>query len=231
MSFHFFSGPRKRDARLEKVVVVNGNKLSLIRGELYSLRRSAISQVKNIDLFGTSWDSKFLDRLKILLKATGLAVISGRTPVFSGLRGWFKSYPQWRGAIGSGYSPSSNKEKLAIMAKYKYALVIENSLDYMSEKLFDAILAGCIPIYVGPEVENYGIPSNLVVQAKPNLGSILECLESAKRLDFDLFQSHAQEYLNDPQTKLKWSRENVYKRILELVLERPQPMNPTPYNN
>jgi hypothetical protein len=69
-------------------------------------------------------------------------------------------------------------------------------------------------------VESYGIPKNLVVQAKPNLDSILESLDQAKSLDFDSFQFQVRKYLSDDGTKLKWSRENVYKRILEIILER-----------
>ncbi len=216
---HWNSG--QEDLRLDKVVIVNGNKLSLIEGELYGLRRDAISRLEALDLFGTSWDMGIFARLVTVAKAAGLAVVNGRFPRFSGLKGWFKSYPQWKGPIGSGYSPNSNEEKLAIMSKYKYALVIENSIDYMSEKLFDAFFAGCIPIYVGPDVENYGIPSNLVVQATPSIRSIMESIEQAKGLDLDSFQLQVREYLTDDATRLKWNRENVYKRILDLILERP----------
>ncbi|MDO8641773.1 MAG: glycosyltransferase family 10 [Nitrosarchaeum sp.] len=42
--------------------------------------------------------------------------------------------------------------KLAVMSDYTFAFAIENQLDlgHVTEKPFDAIAAGCIPVYLGP---------------------------------------------------------------------------------
>lgn len=53
--------------------------------------------------------------------------------------------------------------------KYKYALVIENELQrgYVSEKLFLALCAGCIPIYYGaPDVERF-VDETAFIKASP----------------------------------------------------------------
>jgi hypothetical protein len=204
-------------SRFEKAVLVNGNKMSFVRGEFYSLRRRAVLDIKGLDLYGTSWDSNRLLRSKLLVKALAQALLSGRLPRLSGIRGWFKSYPQWKGSIGSGYSPSRPETKLAKMAEYKYALVIENSKDYMSEKLFDAFVAGCIPIYVGPRIENYGIPGDLVIQSEPNLIAICQGLERAKEINFLEFHKNLRAFLTSQETISKWSRKSVYKMILEAL--------------
>jgi alpha(1,3/1,4) fucosyltransferase len=195
--------------RYEKAVLINGNKLSLIKGELYSLRRKSIKSITNLDLFGTSWDSNKYSRLKILIRNFIFALISFRLPRFSGVKLWFQNYPQSKGEVDN---------KLTTMSSYKYALVIENSAEYMSEKLFDAFFAGCIPIYVGPNVEDYGIPKNIVVQAEPNLKSIKQALETAKEMNFENFQRDLRKFLSDEKTIEKWSHENVYARMLEIIL-------------
>lgn len=198
--------------RSEKVVLINGNKISLIKGELYSLRRKSIKSITNLDLFGTSWDSSKYSRLKILIRNFIFALISFRLPRFSGVKLWFQSYPESKGEVDN---------KLTTLSSYKYALVIENSAEYMSEKLFDAFFAGCIPIYVGPNVENYGIPKNIVVQAEPNLKSIEQALETAKEMNFENFQQDLRKFLSDEKTIEKWSHENVYARMLEIILGKP----------
>jgi len=48
--------------------------------------------------------------------------------------------------------------------QYKIAVVIENSADFISEKLFDSIRSGCVSVYVGPNLEKYGIPKASAIQ-------------------------------------------------------------------
>jgi hypothetical protein len=147
-----------------------------------------------------------------VIKNVIFALVSLQIPQFSGAKLWFQSYPQSKGIVN---------DKLATMSSYKYALVIENSQEYMSEKLFDAFFAGCIPIYVGPKVEDYGIPKNLVVQAQPNLKSIKQALETAKEMNFENFQQDLRKFLSNEKTIEKWSHENVYARMLEIILGKP----------
>lgn len=50
------------------------------------------------------------------------------------------------------------KNKHLLLSAYKFALVVENSLeeDYVSEKVFDAWEAGAVPLYLGaPNIEDY----------------------------------------------------------------------------
>jgi hypothetical protein len=52
--------------------------------------------------------------------------------------------------------------------------VIENSADYLSEKLIDAVISGTIPIYVGPNLNTFGLPAELAYQVNGDLSSIRE---------------------------------------------------------
>lgn len=58
--------------------------------------------------------------------------------------------------FGSGYIPVA--DKYDVLSKYKYALVIENSIfdNYWTEKLADVLLSECYPIYLGcPNIIDY----------------------------------------------------------------------------
>ena len=194
--------------RVERVVVINGNKMSFVKGELYSLRRKAIKNLKTLDLYGTQWDSKFVSRLIIALKSFAQAVLSLKLPRASGLNLWFQDYPKSKGQVD---------DKLQTMAHYKYALVIENSVEYMSEKLMEALFAGCIPIYVGPDPEEYGIPKELVIRAKPSLRSIREALLQAEVWNMNTFHAKLGEFLSSIEVRDLWDHTRVYERLLEKI--------------
>lgn len=194
--------------RDERVVVINGNKMSFIKGELYSLRRKAIKNLDNLDLYGTQWDSKFAPRLIIAIKSFAQAVLSFKLPRLSGLNLWFQDYPKSKGPVD---------DKLQTMANYKYALVIENSAEYMSEKLMEALFAGCVPIYVGPDPEKYDIPKELVIRAQPSLRSIQEALLQAQGWNMNEFHAKLGAFLGSSDVRDLWDHTRVYERLLEKI--------------
>ena len=194
--------------RDERVVAINGNKMSFIKGELYSLRRKAIKSLGNLDLFGTQWDSKFAPRLIIAFKSFAQAVLSLKLPRLSGLDLWFQDYPKSKGPVD---------DKLKTMSEYKYALVIENSAEYMSEKIMESLFAGCIPVYVGPDPEEFGIPRELVIRAQPSLLSIQEALLEAEGWNMNEFHARLGAFLGSSDVRDQWDHTRVYERLLEKI--------------
>ena len=195
--------------RAECIVLINGNKISFVKGELYSLRRKAIRSIGNLELYGTDWDSKSLPRLVIAIRSFVYAILNLQVPTLSGISLWFQNYPASNGPVG---------DKLATMSKYKYALVIENSEEYMSEKLMEALFAGCIPIYVGPDPKEHGVPNNLVIWAKPNIESIQSSLAEAFTWDFKDFHSRLKAFLYSSETRDSWDSEKVYQKMLDIIV-------------
>jgi alpha-1,3-fucosyltransferase 10 len=47
--------------------------------------------------------------------------------------------------------PAGNPNKRQLFSKYKFCVTMENSLahDYVTEKLWDGLAAGCVPVYLG----------------------------------------------------------------------------------
>ena len=45
--------------------------------------------------------------------------------------------------------------------KFKVALIVENDLNYVSEKFFEAFFSNAIIIYIGGPVQEFGIPPDL----------------------------------------------------------------------
>jgi hypothetical protein len=142
------------------------------------------------------------------LKSFAQAVLSLKLPRLSGLDLWFQDYPKSKGPVD---------DKLKTMSEYKYALVIENSAEYMSEKLMESLFAGCIPIYVGPDPEEFGIPRELVIRAQPSLLSIQEALREANRWDMNEFQTKLRAFLGSSVVRDQWDHTSVYKRLLQKI--------------
>lgn len=184
--------------------IVNANKISLIPGELYSLRRQLAQQIPGVVLFGNGWGSGLRSRLRPLLVAALMALVA-RKFRFSAFKHWFSSYPNWRG---------SSEDKQLTLSQFRTALVIENSREFLSEKLFDAWNAGCIPVYVGLEdLKSLGLPRHLVIEAEPNLPAVRRALERAASINRASYIAEVRLWLGSPACKENWSTDSFIDEL------------------
>jgi len=196
-----------RAERGDSAVLVNANKLSLNPSELYSLRRKCIKGLPFVSPYGEGWNAGFVGKMKTL------AIEIRKNPsrnVFrypANGRLWFHRWPEMEAPL----------DKSKTLSRFRYCLVIENDLNYMSEKLFDALFAGCIPIYVGPPISDYGIPDDFVIQAEPSVLSIESAYERAKMLDYQDFLRKLHTWLSHSETKRAHSSEHVLSRSMEFI--------------
>ena len=130
--------------RLNRIVVINGNHNPRgRRREQYSLRIKAMSELSNsgiVDLYGRGWD-----------------------------RWWSRAamwWPYWRnrGPLMAIYKGPC-ESKFEVLANYEFCLCFENMRmnGYITEKLFDCLYAGTIPLYLGaPDIVRYMPPEVFV---------------------------------------------------------------------
>ncbi|MFC5503408.1 hypothetical protein ACFPJ4_14260 [Lysinimonas soli] len=142
-------------------VLVNSNKISMISGSLYGLRRDVIRAFDRDDLpltlAGSNWSRRGA-RVQIEnARALAYAIVK-RERIDPG---------EWSSRLPLGGSVNNVgivADKQAVLAEHEFAVVIENSANYVSEKLFDAVMAGCVPLYVGPPLQHMGIPDDVAIQ-------------------------------------------------------------------
>lgn len=195
--------------RLTRPVIINANKLSMIKGELYSLRREVIN-ANLVDVYGPKWGSGLNHRLRTLLGETLIALFARRLPHFRALKLWFAKHPSDQGVCF---------DKHETLRGYRTAIVIENDKTYMSEKLFDAFFAQTVPIYVGPPLSNYGIPPELVITAQPNLKDIKLAIEKSLELDYESWKSELDKFLERSEIRETWEAHRVHHRLLEFIFD------------
>lgn len=193
----------------DRVALINADKLSFIAGENYSLRRQIVSY-PTVDTYGHGWDEGFRRKFGKLLLELATAIQSGRKLNFYAARNWFNPSVNWHGPV---------KSKNSTLEKYKVSIVIENSSEFMSEKLFDSLFAGCIPVYVGPPISDFGVPENLIYQCEASPKSIVREIERALNHDYDVWASEAKKFLGDAKIREKHHFEKVFFRIVREIDE------------
>lgn len=133
--------------RLNRIVVINGNHIPRsLRSELYSKRIEAMAALAKhgvVDLYGRGWD-KWWSHHSMWL------------PYWLNYRTLISIY---RGACESKYE---------VLSQYRFSLCFENmSMEgYVTEKIFDCLYAGTIPIYLGAKDIRQLIPPNAYIDSR-----------------------------------------------------------------
>lgn len=174
---------KKQKTRLKKGAIVNGNKFSGSKRSMYGLRRQVIIKSENtnysVDVYGDMWsDGKFIEiqrRIYALRKQ-----LVNRKPVdlresFSNL---FQKYQNIK-----GIDKTSDCEKLQ---NYNFSIVIENDLDYISEKIWKSIYSGAVPIYIGLHEELDPKVIDCIYIAKPSVTEIMNIIHNLNEVDLKL---------------------------------------------
>lgn len=167
--------PALSQERQSKFCLIVANKFSPIKGELYSLRKEAALRFDDIALYGRQWDLALPQKLLTAAKALVFALPNWSEMQFNSLRIFLSRNPSSNGEVG---------EKSDTYQNYKYALVIENEKDYVSEKLYDALCSACIPVYVGPKVKEIEWLDRLIFRADADLVSIESAMKKALEVDY-----------------------------------------------
>ena len=201
---------KSNSKRMNKWVMVQSKKFSFAENELYFLRNEMIKNLhEEIDLWGFGWEEK---TSRILLKTFISDKSFNFVKLFDDLKFNHKIPINYRGI---------SDNKIQTMSNYRYSLVIENSIDYVSEKLIDAIIAGTIPVYVGANLEDFRIPNNIAVRSNPTVYDIHQAMHEVMN-DIQLQERILQAGLDFLKSKEFSSMINVdvFKRLGETLNDR-----------
>ncbi len=173
LSDHFY------DAKDNFLILLNANmRPHSLKNELYGERLKAIkywSNVSGFDLYGFDWDK--LPRHILYFH--------------------YKKYVDraWRGRAG---------DKIEVLCRYKFAICYENAsyAGYVSEKIYDCMAAGTIPIYLGaPDIETI-VPADCFIDFRKFNGypELHEYLRSLSQDDIEQYRKNILRFLNDHST-------------------------------
>lgn len=197
--------------RIPCAVIVASSKRSASFTSQYRLRRQVISDGSDegvLQVFGRGWQSR-REEFQSAVRSSLKMLNTRRTPsLVSAFGGPWRTVKGWQGGVESS---------IDTMRNYQVAVVIENEPSYVSEKLFDALAAGCIPVYVGPRLSDYGIPQGLVVEVGPTSQEVLDACQTLLASDLGERRRAILGFLNSQDARV-WHPGNVAKEFADLVL-------------
>lgn len=161
--------------------MIAGNKVTPVpcAEELYSERIRLIkwyerNHIEDFSLYGVAWDrpaaTRGLINRSIRLAKRFLWRSLGR-----------KHFPSYRGRIHS---------KVDVLKRYKFSFCFENVRDhpgYVTEKIFDSMMAGCVPVYLGAQDVADLIPKDCFVDYR-EYDSISEMHDSISSIREDRYR-------------------------------------------
>jgi hypothetical protein len=192
--------------------MINGDKRSAVPGSLYGLRISVIreSEVRGIPLavFGPGWNASIRGRLGAGAKAAARALASGTPPRLGEAFSDLSQHPDfWLGTV---------VDKQVAFSSAPVAVIIENSADYVSEKLVDAIRGGAAPVYVGPPLSNFGFPKSIAVTCAPTADGVVQTVRNLTKTRIDEVVSAGDNWLLSKGAKDHEIR-NVLHELGEMI--------------
>jgi hypothetical protein len=139
--------------------------------------------------------------------------------------GWDRRHPAVDPRVHSAVSRVYRglvSDKLALLARYRFALVYENTRfpGYISEKLFDCFYARCIPIYSGaPDVALYVPPSAFIdVRQFPSFPELERFLRRTTEADAKRYVDAAHAFLISPAFEA-WCVDRFARDLIDALVQ------------
>ncbi len=201
-----FRWPQSREQVLEEVwnkvdrdllVMINANKLPrLYHNELYTERLRAVEyfhRFGEIDLYGPNW-TRMPNRV-------------GATFIPASARRAYRIFWEWRQrrwpdplyAAAAQASRGVAESKLETLGRYTFAICFENMIlkGWITEKIFDCLFAGTVPIYWGaPDIDSWVPPECFIDMRRfHNYDQLRDFLRRLRPSDVIHYREAGREYL------------------------------------
>lgn len=110
--------------------------------------------------------------------------------------------------------------KTETLRQYKFAFCFENSIfpGYVTEKIFDVMFAGCVPVYNGaPDIKDF-VPKNCFLDVRDfkNYDQLAVFLENMTETEYNQYVDNIKKYLTSPEFN-KFSQETFAGEILSIL--------------
>lgn len=176
------------------LTLINWNKVSFIKNELYSEREKAIRYFENnnieFDLYGTNWNRKNL-----------------KQKIF-----WFTPYKSYKWKVDN---------KIEILSNYKYNICFENMKNtpwYITEKIWDSFKAKSVPIYWwASNIEKY-IPENCFIDFRKfnwDYKILVNYILNIKEVEYNTIINNIEDFLQTEKAQKwfdeKWAQDFINK--------------------
>jgi len=193
------------------LTMVAANKVSPTSKANYSLRRDlAFYAPKDIlEVYGPMWSTSLFTKIKHRLAVFVASIKQGTWPNILEIYGnLFRIYRTSRGSI---------TDKHSLLMNSKFSLVVENSNFLVTEKIFDAIINGAIPVYVGPDLEYFNLPKGIAIEFSGDPRKLLTTIQNIDVAEVEHRLEIMKKYIASPEFFIKWEASSVYNEIANVI--------------
>jgi len=189
------------------LTMVASNKVSPVRSANYGQRRELARTLPTsvLSVYGTLWTEsiriKSLHRIAVLVSALKQGTFPNLRQVYGNL---FVNYTTAKGSIG---------DKHELLKRSKFSLVIENSNQIITEKIFDSMINGCIPIYIGANLQYSNLPPGVAYQIDGSAEEITKLIQNYSKEEVELKLTRMSEFLMSASFLENWSDSKVFEKI------------------
>ena len=123
-------------------------------------------------------------------------------------------FPSYRGKVVS---------KFETMQKYRFSICYENVRDlagYITEKIWDSFIAGCVPIYWGASNITYYIPQDCFIDRRKfaNHEELYKFIASMSESEYTAYQERIAAFLISEKAQL-FSAETFAETIVNTIMK------------
>jgi len=114
----------------------------------------------------------------------------------------------------------TTKDKIKTLNNFKFSICFENAEfeGYVTEKIFDSLYAGCIPIYLGaPDISKY-VPSDLFIDFRKfkNYEKLDSHLKEFNEIKYQKFITSVNKFFSSKKYKL-FNQETFIKKFIDII--------------
>jgi hypothetical protein len=190
-------------------VIIAASKFGNSPRSLYWLRREVIRICDRMnlkmDLFGPDWDMRFSKEFRMRLYATRQFLKCGKIPR------WRDCFSLFRFQPNRYFGKTENK--IMTLNEYSVSVVIENDEDALSEKLFDCLQSGVVPIFVGPTLKSFPFLESTVIRSSTNSSEVIDLLNNLSESELSSKRDAIIRLHDNPQILEDWSNVAVQKEF------------------
>lgn len=186
------------------------NRLSITREDTYRQRRDTLNRLSehSIKVYGRYWKrldvEKIEDRIRTIFYSIRINKIVPLKNLLHDLL--FINRFEYCGSI---------EDKFSLLNECQFVFISENSPHHLTEKLFDVILSGAVPVYQSINLEAFGLVSELAM-------SLAEFEQLNNAADKSTMMRRAQEILEFGQNFIKsetFAAQHDYNQIFAKVFD------------
>jgi hypothetical protein len=191
--------------------MLSSNKYSLIDSSLYAFRKLILREFNRneikVTVGGADWNRSLFWNCKEYFKAT---VLHLHFVNFRKLLKFIKillvrsTHYTYIGRVEDG---------LAFLRECKFVICTESDVHDFSEKIFNVRLAGSIPLYLGSDIREFGIPANQFIAMPKNPKEfVIKAIEIERQLDLGMDVIG----LADTDWMLNWKTETSFSDLASI---------------